>query len=185
MRCWTRVATFVVVCLCAMGALARNAMGEDTPTPAARLFDTGKALPSGTLAGADGWTEVAQGDTAHKFTGDAVVRNDKLAAVVLRPAGRASRSTRLGAPAPAMRAVLAPDASGAPLAGLAAVKATKVSPEVVALEVTYHVPGGIDAGLSLEMKMGEPQVKTTPLRGPESPGREGALPVGRAAGLLR
>ncbi len=173
MRCGSTAAAFVTVCLCVMGTIARNAKGGEAAAPQGvtapyvHLFDTGAALPAPlpreAFARTGSWTELGEAEADHKFAGDAMVVNDKLA-VVLRANGPGLEVYSMGGPVPQMRAVLAPDAPG-PLAGLAAVRATRVSPEAVALEAAYHVAGGADVALSLEMKMGEPQVKTEPREG--------------------
>jgi len=85
--------------LCAIPAPA----AEEADSPAVRLFDTGtpsaKPLSEEAVAKRDGWKLVPEDDLAHKFTGDAVLQNDKLT-VVLRQAGwmaEAYSSTEKGA----------------------------------------------------------------------------------------
>jgi hypothetical protein len=163
------VVVMLSFCLCLPGILSRTAHGGQ-PQPAApdvRLFDTGVPLP-GPLPGEafarmDGWVEVGKADVGHRFAGDVVVLNNKLA-VVMRANGPGLEIYSVGGAGPRMRAVLAPDAAG-PLAGLSAVKVTTVSPAAVALEAAYHVAGSADVALSFELKMGEPQVKTAPRGG--------------------
>ncbi len=132
--------------------------------PEVRLFDTGVALPWALAPEAfsrmDGWVEVGEADAAHQFAGDVVALNNKLA-LVLRAAGPGVEVYSMSAAGPRIRAVLAPDAP-TPLAGLSAVKVTTVSPESVALEASYHCVGGGDVALSLELRMGEADVKTKP-----------------------
>jgi len=154
------------VCFCLPGFLSQTAHAAQPPqvAPDVRLFDTGVALP-GPLPGEafsrmDGWVEVGKAEADHRFAGDVVVLNNKLA-VVLRRNGPGLEVYAMGGPSPQMRAVLAPDAPG-PLAGLSTVKVTKVSPEALALDASFQVVGKGDVALGFEMKMGEPQVKTVP-----------------------
>jgi hypothetical protein len=109
----------------------------------------------------EGWREVGKAEADYRFAGDVVVLNNKLA-VVLRIGGPGAEVYSMGAAGPRMRTVLAPDAPG-PLAGLSAVKVTTVSPAAVALDASYHCMGGGDVALSLELRMGEAEVKTKPL----------------------
>ena len=55
-----------------------------------KLFDTGTASPAplsgSALSNRTGWTRLPEDETAHRFRGDAVFSNDRLA-VVLRPGG--------------------------------------------------------------------------------------------------
>jgi hypothetical protein len=157
-----------------MAILSRNARAADASAPQGaaaapdvHLFDTGVALPAPlpgeAFARTDRWTEVGKVEADHRFAGDAVIVNNKLA-VVLRVSGPGLEVYSMGGTGPRMRSVLAPDSPG-PLAGLSAVKVTTVSPSAVALEAAYHVAGGGDVALSLEVKMGEPQVKTEPRGG--------------------
>jgi len=78
---------------------------------AVRLFDTGAAL-RGPLSGEalsrrTGWTEVPEDDVAHKFKGDAVFMNGRIACVLRRGAGGAETYS-IGSEGATKRAVLAP-----------------------------------------------------------------------------
>ena len=80
---------------------------------AVSLFDTLSASP-GPLAGEaiakrSGWTKVPEDQTDYKFTGDAVVANDRLA-MVLRRGGPGAEVYCLGGDRATLRAVLTPDA---------------------------------------------------------------------------
>ena len=167
-----RATTVVMLSLCAYlaAALPCNGQGQEPARPRlsgpeVHLFDTGAARPEPLAAEAfarmEGWTEVGAGDASHQFSGDAVVLNDKLA-LVLRSGGPGIEVYSAGSGGLRMRAVLAPDAKGL-LMGLAALKATSVGPAAVALNASYRCAAGGNAGVSIELKMGETQVKTTPL----------------------
>ena len=70
--------------------LTAAAADYEPGTPSTYLFDTGTSsaglLPAAKLDPKAGWTLVPEDDLTHKFRGDAVVLNDRLA-VVLRSAG--------------------------------------------------------------------------------------------------
>jgi hypothetical protein len=166
-----RVAVIVVLSFIVwLGTFPRDASAQQAQGPEVRLFDTGVTQPGPlageAFAGMNGWTEVSDGDVTHRFAGDAVVLNNNLA-LVLRAGGPGVEVYSLSPAGSRMRAVLAPDAPE-PVAGIAAIKATAVSPAVVALDVTCRCTGGGEAALSIELKMGETQVKTTPLGGLEA-----------------
>jgi len=170
MRAGTTAVVTLSVCLFISGVPPRAAQGQQQarPRPGApevRLFDTGVTLPgplpNESVAWVEGWREVGKAEADYRFAGDVVVLNNKLA-VVLRIGGPGAEVYSMGAAGPRMRTVLAPDAPG-PLAGLSAVKVTTVSPAAVALDASYHCMGGGDVALSLELRMGEAEVKTKPL----------------------
>lgn len=170
MRPGTTAVAMLSVCLFISGmppwAVEGQQQAQPRPgAPEVRLFDTGVALPgplpNESVARMDGWREVGKAEADYRFTGDVVVLNNKLA-VVLRIGGPGAEVYSMGTAGPRMRTVLAPDAPG-PLAGLSAVKVTTVSPAAVALDASYHCVGGGDVALSLELRMGEAEVKTKPL----------------------
>jgi hypothetical protein len=158
---------FAAASLVILSAVAGSAAEQAAPAPYVHLFDTGThlpaALPAEALARKDSWAEVGRDGTDHKFVGDAVLVNDRLALVV-RAGGPGLEVYSMGGASPRLRTILAPAAAG-PLKGLSSLKATAVSPEAVALEAVYHVEGGPDVGLAVGLKMGEPQVKTEPRGG--------------------
>lgn len=128
--------------------------GEEVPSAAVRLFDTGAAsaapLAPEALAKRDGWTQVAEGKTGHAFKGDAAAMNNCLA-IVVRKDGPAVDLYSLAADGARLLATVQP--LGATLATPRPfVKAIKNAEGVVALEVS---------GLQVELDAGRPFVKTT------------------------
>jgi hypothetical protein len=81
----------VVVCVC-LDAFCSAQEGEQLE-PFVRLYDTvapiGEQGIADALPAAPGWQLVPEGDTAHQFAGDAVIRNDRLAVLLRRGGGTA------------------------------------------------------------------------------------------------
>ncbi|HUS90412.1 MAG TPA: hypothetical protein VM695_01135, partial [Phycisphaerae bacterium] len=75
------------VAVVALLVTAAPAISAPPASPFVRLYDTAKPSPQplapGVVAKRTGWRLVPEGDRTHRFTGDAVFANDKLA-VVLR-----------------------------------------------------------------------------------------------------
>ena len=107
-------------------------------------------------------------DTTHKFLGDAVVLNDRLA-LVARRGGPGAELYSLEAQGPLLRAVLTP-AGAVPPGKLASIKIAGNEPGEVAIDVTFQSPGGKTLGLRYELAMGQPFVGTEPIRGTETTG---------------
>ena len=132
---------------------------EEARVSGVGLFDTGApvpaALPGEAIAKKAGWSQVPDDKTAHKFKGEAVIANDRLAVVLRRGAGGAEVYGK-GSP-PVLRAVLSPaDAAEARVDSVAIVKN---SPEAAAVDVSFK-GGGKAAVLRYELGMGQPFVKT-------------------------
>jgi hypothetical protein len=134
---------------------------------AVRLFDSGKASPvalSGeALTKRAGWTEIAEDQLAHKFAGDAVILNDKVA-LVLRRGATGAELYSLGPRAPAMRALLAPVA-GTNTAAVASCTILENNPGAVAVEVAFTRPRNPLLSLRYELKLGQPVIQTENHRG--------------------
>jgi len=139
-----------------------KAVKEELRAAGAGLYDTGAASP-GPLAGEAvakkaGWTQVPEEQAAHKFKGDAVLLNDRLAAV-LRRGGAGAELYGLGANGPALRAVLAP-AAEAGAARLESAAIVKNSSEAVAVDASFKAADGKTLAVRYELAMGQPFVKT-------------------------
>ena len=78
----TRISVVLALLLSALGSSVRAGA-----PPQVRLFDTGISSPTplsaNALSAKAQWTRVPEDETAHRFQGDAVLMNDRLA-VVLR-----------------------------------------------------------------------------------------------------
>jgi len=156
---------------------------EEVRAAGAGLYDTGAASP-GPLAGEAvakkaGWTQVPEDAASHKFKGDAVLMNDRLA-IVLRRGGPGAEMYALGAKGPVVRAVLAP-AAGDASARLESVTVAKNSGEATAVEASFKAADSTTVGLRFELAMGQPFVKTEPRAGAkalriEAPCRFAVLP---------
>ena len=83
----------IIAALAVLVAAACTAQAAEPSDPFARVYDTGRpsatAIDGSALAVRDGWTQIPEGTGAHDFAGDAVLINDRLAAVIRREAGGA------------------------------------------------------------------------------------------------
>jgi hypothetical protein len=122
------------------------AFAAEQPPPVG-IFDTGTsaAAPLAGKAVADkaGWKRVPEDAAAHKFTGDAVLANDRIA-LVFRRDGPGAELYANSAQGAALRAVLAP-VSGKACGRLAAVAAAENSAGSAAVEAAFKMPDGKDA----------------------------------------
>lgn len=105
------------------------------------------------------WTLVPPDTTDYEFAGDAVLTNDRLAAVARRQ-GVGIELYALGGNGPSLRAVLLP-AGGDPLRSVQSVTIRKNAEDGVELGVVCSADGA--SGLSLELALGQIHVKTQPL----------------------
>jgi len=127
-----------------------------------RLFDSGTASPGAlsgeALAKRAGWTELAEDQLVHKFAGDAVILNEKVA-LVLRCGARGAELYSLGPRAAVMRAVLAPVA-GTNAATVASCTILENNPGAAAVEVALTRPGNQTLTVRYELKPGQPVIQT-------------------------
>jgi hypothetical protein len=140
----------------------RELAQQVTAAVAVRLFDSGTASPvalSGdTLAKHAGWIEIPEDQVTHKFAGDAVILNDKVA-LVLRRAARGAELYSLFPQPPVMRALLAPVA-GTNTAALSSCTIVENNPGAVAVDVAFTVPGNPVFTLRYELKLGQPVIQS-------------------------
>jgi len=129
---------------------------------AVSLFDTGAPLPTtlsgGALSSRTGWTEVREDDVTHRFKGDAVFMNGRIACV-LRRGARGAEIYSIGPAGAAKRAVLAP-ASGANAGRLSSFKIVENNPGAGAADVAFAAADGKTLTLRYELKVGQPFVQT-------------------------
>lgn len=133
---------------------------------AVSLFDSGSPgagpLDSATLAGRAGWTKLAEDETTHRFSGDAVLLNNHVALVLRRGAPGAELYGR-GPSGFALRAVLAPrPAREAKLQSLA-IEENGLGQ--AAVEVTFGTADGSTRAVLFELAMGQVFVTTEPRPG--------------------
>ena len=144
-----------------------KAAREEIAAAAVTLFDSVQASPA-PLAGKairerKGWMQLPEDATDHRFRGDAVLMNDRLALVLRRGAAGAELYGQ-GPAGPVLRAVLAP-AADEPAAKLQAVAVVASDPSQAAVDATFQSPGGRKLTIRYELAMGQTSVKTEPREG--------------------
>jgi len=137
---------------------------EEAAAAGVEVFDCGTSSeqPRGAdaLAKRPGWVPLAEDAAGRAFTGDAVLRNDRLA-VVLRKAAHGAEVYSLAAGGPKLRAVLVPEGAGATRPVLAAVKAVDIAPHESKLQATYRDTAGRTLELMWSLRMGQPFVESS------------------------
>lgn len=140
---------------------------QEAARAAVKLFDTGAPSPTPlageAIARQTGWIAVPEDKTDHRFSGAAVVANDRLAIVLRRGAAGAELYSQAAGRA-VLRAVLKPVADG-PVGKLMSLAIVENSPAGVVIDVTYESPQGKKCGLRYELAMGQPYVQTEPREG--------------------
>ena len=131
---------------------------------AVQLFDTGKSssapLKPDTLSKQAGWKLIPEDQIKHKFKGDVVFSNGRLA-IALRKKGRGAEVYAVNPKGLAMRAELVAVA-GAPAVALLSVKIVENNSGSVTLDATYKTAKGESLTLGYELKVGEVFVQTQP-----------------------
>ena len=165
----SRLAIAAVLLVAAARAWAADA-------PSVQLYDTRASarapLAAEALAKSSKWTLVPEDVTNHKFKGDVVLSNHKLA-VVLRQKGRGAEVYAYSAKGPALRAELV-GVADTPATALAGIKIIENNPGVVSLEATFKTAGRKSLTVAYELGAGQIFVKTEP--------RDGATALRVAAG---
>jgi hypothetical protein len=144
-----------------------KAARDEIAAAAVALFDSVQASPAPLAAAAiperKGWLQLPEDATDHRFRGDAVLVNDRLA-LVLRRGAPGAELYGLGPAGPVLRAGLAP-ADGAPDAKLKAVAVVACDPSRAAVDATFESPGGGKVTIRYELAMGQTFLKTEPREG--------------------
>jgi hypothetical protein len=147
-------------------ALLSVLLGFAAPARAAvvGLFDTGVAsstpLTGEAVAKQAGWQKLPEDETAHKFKGDAVLANDRLA-IVLRPGGPGAEVYGRGTEGWTRRTVLTPAVANAKVK-LAGVAIVENSPDTVTVDAAFQSSDQKTIGLRYELGIGQVFVKTEP-----------------------
>jgi hypothetical protein len=152
---------------------------EEAPAPFVRAYDTKTlfpaALPGEALAKCAGWLAVPEDNTSHKFAGDAVLANDKLA-VVLRRAGAGAELYSAGpggtwhargvlavcaaaAAAPAAGATIGPAATAMPVGETPTVTIVENTPGAAMLAATFRTKAGSPATARFRLTAGLPIIE--------------------------
>ncbi|MCX6926120.1 MAG: hypothetical protein NT154_23365, partial [Verrucomicrobia bacterium] len=136
-------------------------------TTAVRVFDTHATsrvpLSSDAVCNHRNWTLVPEDTTAHKFKGDLVLINSKLA-VVLRRSGRGAEVYSLESNGATLRAELVALGSD-PSAALSTTKILENTADTASVDATYRTPKGERLTLGYELKQGQVYVQTQPRSG--------------------
>jgi len=139
-----------------------KAAREEIAAAAVSLFDSVQASPAPlagqAILGRKGWVQVPEDATDHRFRGDAVLINDRLALVLRRRAGGAELYG-LGSAGPVLRAVLAP-AAGEADAILKTVAVVTSDPSQAAVDATFQSSGGRNLTIRFDLAMGQTFIKT-------------------------
>jgi len=135
--------------------------------PFTYLFDTGTSSPvplSGeALSKRIGWTTLPEDEVVHKFRGNVVFMNDKLAVALRRGTCGAEVYSRRGDDFK-MRGLLTPVAED-PTVRFSSVKIVQNNPSAVAVDATVKTTDGQTFILHYELQMGQTFIKTESLRG--------------------
>jgi hypothetical protein len=133
-------------------------------TMAVQVFDTRAtsrvALSSDAVLSRRNWTLVPEETTAHKFKGDFVFLNGKLA-VVLRRSGRGAEVYSLESDRALLRAELV-GIGGTVSAALSTVKILENTPATASVDATYKTAKGDLLTLGYELSQGQVFVQTQP-----------------------
>jgi hypothetical protein len=144
--------------------MAREAMLAAAVSVLDTCTVTGQPLGTKALADRSGWTTIPEDTTDHRFAGDAVMVNDRVAVVLRRGAAGAELYGR-GEAGLVLRAVLAP--AGSP-ARLASVSIVDNSPSEATLEASFQSSDGKTRKLRYELATGQLQVGTKAAAGVEA-----------------
>jgi hypothetical protein len=152
----------ILAVLVAWQAAAPRLHAEEAADHGATLFDTrslsSAPLSAEALSEKRGWIRLPEEETGHRFTGDAVLANGRLAAV-LRRGGQGAELYCEGAAGYALRAVLAPTA-GERDATLRSVSIVENNPGSVAVDATFQTGDGANCGVRYQLDLGQAFLKT-------------------------
>ncbi len=135
-------------------------------TPSTYLFDTGKSsaglLPGAKLNPKAGWALVPEDDLTHKFRGDAVVLNDRLA-VVFRSDGTGAEVYGQTSAGAKYRVEISPRGqSGRKPTALSSVQILENGPAAVTLAAWFATAGGRPFSLKYRLTAGQMIVEVRP-----------------------
>ena len=163
--------TSAVTCILAMlpWGLRAAAADYEPGTPATYLFDTGTSstglLPAAKVDPKTGWTLVPEDDLTHKFRGDAVIVNDRLA-VVFRSAGTGAEVYGQTSAGPKYRVEISPRTqSGHKPTALSSLKIVENGPAAVTLAASFATVGGNSCSLKYRITAGQMIVEVRPGQG--------------------
>jgi hypothetical protein len=147
-----------------------KAAREEIAAAFVALFDSVQAsqvpLTGKEISARNGWRQLPEDATEHRFNGDAVLMNDRLALVFRRGAAGADLYG-LGLGAPVLRAVLAP-AAGDTIARIQSVAVVSCDPSQAAVDATFQSSDGHKTRIRFHLAMGQAFVKTEPREGAQA-----------------
>ena len=146
--------------------LTAAAADYEPGTPSTYLFDTGTSsadvLPAAKVDAKAGWTLVPEDDLTHKFRGDAVILNDRVA-VVFRSAGTGAEVYGQTSAGPKHRVEISPRTqSGHKPTALSSVKIVENGPAAVTLVASFAMDGGNSCSLKYRITAGQMIVEVRP-----------------------
>ena len=149
---------FLLACHC----LSLEAEAESAMASSLGLFDTGTSssapISGDALEKKSGWIRLPEDQTAHRFTGDAVLSNGRLTVVLRRNAPGAEVYSD-GEGGPTLRTLLVPTAGGGEVR-LASVAVAENDAGAVAARATFTGGEAEDLQLRYELAVGQVFVKT-------------------------
>ena len=161
----------ILTCVLALlpWGLTAAAADYEPGTPSTYLFDTGKSsaglLPAAKLNPKAGWTLVPEDDLTHKFRGDAVVLNDRLA-VVFRSAGAGAEVYGQTSAGAKYRVEISPRGqSGRKPTALSSLQILENGPAAVTLAASFATAGGSPCSLKYRITAGQMIVEVRPGQG--------------------
>ncbi|MEI7731916.1 MAG: hypothetical protein WCO56_20250 [Verrucomicrobiota bacterium] len=151
----------ILACFCFLPGLFA---ATEEAMPVVQIFDTGQAasapLTPEVVSRRDQWTALPEDKTQHKFKGDVVVSNGRLA-LVLRKKGRGAEVYSLATAGAILRAELV--ATGNALAqSFSAVKIVENNPGTVSLDATFKSANGESLVIGYELRVGQVFIQTQP-----------------------
>jgi len=175
-RAWERGAIALVAWI-VFAVSAAHAAEYEPGMPYTYLFDTRATAPDplspAAIRGKKGWTALAEDDVTHRFAGDAVLLNDRLA-VVLRtkacgaelyaqaPVGQAFQPAKVGQ---AFQPVIAPVPAAGSETNLKTFRILENTPGAVMVEASFQTSDGGVAKLSFRLTTGQVVLELRPGEG--------------------
>ncbi|MGO9108390.1 MAG: hypothetical protein ACLP9L_04080 [Thermoguttaceae bacterium] len=165
---WLPLAVASVLALMPWG-LRATAADYEPGTPSTYLFDTGtssaRSLPDGKLDPKAGWKLVPEDDLTHKFRGDAVVLNDRLA-VVLRSSGTGAEVYGQTVTGAKYRVEISPrKTSEQKPTALSSLRIVENGPAAVTLAASFAMTGSSSRSLKYRITAGQAIVEVRPGQG--------------------
>ena len=167
MKCVSKHVLFSLFVTLLLGPSAGPGAEDEAVAPSVGLWDTAatatESLSSASLKSPTGWKPVAEDNVSHLFSGDAVVRNDRLI-VVVRKRGAGAEVYSQTATGLKPRVSLEPQAGsrGGGALSLGRLQILENSPAAVLLAANYKTAAGGDCSLKYRLTAGQATVEVQP-----------------------